>query len=129
MQDILERLRVDSGRKTLGDLIQEREAAANEIERLRRLVASVGPRRASSPKTLPKVEAPAIALARRAIDPQALLRLSDVCALVGLSRSTIYNLLAESQFPAPVRVSVRAVRWRAAEVLDWIDARRGTMRE
>ena len=100
MQDIVDRLRADAGRKTLGDLIQEREAAANEIERLRRLVATAGPRKASSPKSLPKVDTPAIAPARRAIDPQALLRLSDVCALVGLSRSTIYNLLADSQFPA-----------------------------
>jgi hypothetical protein len=35
MQDIIDRLRADAGRKTLGDLIQEREAAANEILRLK----------------------------------------------------------------------------------------------
>jgi hypothetical protein len=33
--DILIRLRIDPGRRTLGELLQEREAAASEIENLR----------------------------------------------------------------------------------------------
>jgi hypothetical protein len=34
MRTLIERLRADFGRKTLGELIQDREAAALEIERL-----------------------------------------------------------------------------------------------
>jgi hypothetical protein len=33
--DILQRLRIDPGQRTLGQLLQDREAAALEIERLR----------------------------------------------------------------------------------------------
>ena len=36
MQNLIDRLRADFGKKTLGELLQDREAAALEIERLTR---------------------------------------------------------------------------------------------
>lgn len=51
--------------------------------------------------------------------PSALIRLTDVCRLVGLSRSTIYRRVSDGTFPRPLRASVRSVRWRMQHILDW----------
>ena len=38
----------------------------------------------------------------------------------GLSRSTIYRKMREGTFPEPIRIGVRAVRWPAHELEDWL---------
>ena len=53
--------------------------------------------------------------------PESLLRLPEVEAVVGLKKSKIYSLLQEGQFPAPVRLGPRSVRWKASAVSAWID--------
>ncbi len=50
------------------------------------------------------------------------LRLPEVCQVSGLSRSTIYKKIAEGGFPAPVRLSSRAVGWRLADLDAWIES-------
>jgi prophage regulatory protein len=53
----------------------------------------------------------------------ALLRLPAVSSLVGYRRSSIYQLIKDGKFPAPVRLAGgHAVAWRAAEVRQWIEA-------
>ena len=52
-----------------------------------------------------------------------LLRVTEVCRRVGLSRSMVYARIAIGTFPRPVRVGKKAVRWRASEVAAWIDSR------
>ena len=41
----------------------------------------------------------------------------------GLSRSTIYLLMQNGQFPKPVRIGGRAVAWPEADVEAWLNAR------
>lgn len=41
----------------------------------------------------------------------------------GLSRSSIYRLQADGQFPRPIRLGPRAVGWRADEIAAWIEQR------
>lgn len=53
----------------------------------------------------------------------SILRLPQVKQRVGLGRSSIYALLAEKKFPAPVALSARAVGWVESEVEDWISQR------
>ena len=48
-----------------------------------------------------------------------LLRLSEVRARCGLSRSSVYRQMRAGAFPEPLRVGVRAVRWRESEIEDW----------
>jgi prophage regulatory protein len=48
-----------------------------------------------------------------------LLRLPAVVKHTGLSRSTIYRLMASRHFPVPVKLSSRAVGWRKADVDRW----------
>lgn len=50
-------------------------------------------------------------------------RLPHVRQVTGLSRSTIYLLVSRGQFPAPVRLSERAVGWPASDVHGWIERR------
>ena len=55
--------------------------------------------------------------------PIRFLRISEVAARTGLSRTTIYDWAADGRFPRPVRLSPRAVRWIEADVEEWIRER------
>lgn len=54
------------------------------------------------------------------------LRMATVVQMTGLGRSTIYRLIAEDQFPTPVRLAKRAVAWRRVDVERWSQARPST---
>ena len=51
------------------------------------------------------------------------LRLPEVLARTGLSRSTIHVRLEQGRFPRPVSLGGRAVGWIEAEVDEWIRQR------
>lgn len=51
--------------------------------------------------------------------PGDLLRLPAVIRRTGLSRSTIYRLMSEKQFPRPVKLSERAIGWRGSDIDLW----------
>jgi prophage regulatory protein len=56
----------------------------------------------------------------RASHPIApLLRLRKVLELTGLGRSTVYRMMSDRTFPAPVRLGKRAVAWRHEDVEQW----------
>ena len=48
------------------------------------------------------------------------IRLPEVMQRVGLSKSQVYKLIAEDQFPKPVKVSQRISCWVVTEVDTWI---------
>lgn len=55
--------------------------------------------------------------------PNKLITYSDVLVLTGVrSRSTIYDKVRRGEFPAPIKISPRNVRFKESEVLDWIAA-------
>jgi prophage regulatory protein len=51
-----------------------------------------------------------------------LLRIAEVAAKVALRQSTLFEMVRDGRFPAPVRLSSRASRWSEAEIDAWIDA-------
>lgn len=53
------------------------------------------------------------------IGNEEFLRLRDVIRRIGLSRTTIYRLIGDGRFPAPVKLSERASAWRLGEVQAW----------
>lgn len=52
-----------------------------------------------------------------------LLRIKDVLTRTGLSRSTMYALIADGRFPAPVKLSIRCAAWPSDQVDAWIAER------
>ena len=63
------------------------------------------------------------ALAAAATNPQARLRLEAVAAIVGLSKSSIYERIKRGEFPAPIREGTRCSRWLAGSISAWLEAR------
>lgn len=58
-----------------------------------------------------------------------LIRMRELRGIVGLGHSRIYELVAAAKFPAPVRLSDRAVAWRSDDILAWIDSRQRVSRK
>ncbi len=48
------------------------------------------------------------------------IRLPEVRQRVGMSKSQIYKLIAQDQFPKPVKVSRRISCWVVAEIEQWV---------
>src|SRR5262245_61370688 len=55
--------------------------------------------------------------------PRAL-RILDVSKRVGLSRSSIWKMVKEGDFPAPCRLSRRSVGWFELDIEPWLRSRR-----
>ena len=53
--------------------------------------------------------------------PTKVLRLPEVKARTGLSRSSIYLRISECQFPKPISLGGRAVGWLESEIEDWLE--------
>ena len=51
-----------------------------------------------------------------------LLRISEVKERVGLSTSSVYRAMRGSDFPKPLKLGPKAVRWSLEEVEDWLAA-------
>lgn len=54
---------------------------------------------------------------------QNIIRLPVVKARTGLSRSTIYQHIANGTFPKQINLGVRAVGWLESDINEWIDSR------
>ncbi len=57
------------------------------------------------------------------MEQRPLLRLPAVLRLTGLSRSTIYKLMAAGEFPPAHKITRRAVAWCSSEIDQWVDSR------
>jgi predicted DNA-binding transcriptional regulator AlpA len=123
--DILERLRIDPGQRTLGQLLQEREAAAQEIARLRSHIdrlRTVDAIQTPDREMRASPAMPAAASKRPAFRPGTLIRLADVCELLGVSRATVYRLRSKEDFPEPLKLGSATIRWRIDAIEAWRDA-------
>lgn len=52
------------------------------------------------------------------------LRIKQVTAITGLSRATIYSMMASGTFPMKTALGVRAVGWLSSEIQTWIVGRK-----
>lgn len=55
--------------------------------------------------------------------PIRLIRLKEVMAMTGLSRSYVYQLIGEGYLPQSISLGARAVAWVHSELQQWIDSR------
>lgn len=51
------------------------------------------------------------------------LRLPQVIALTGLSRSTIYLRISNNEFPKPISLGGRSVGWLESDIEAWIESK------
>ena len=54
------------------------------------------------------------------IDP--ILKRPYVSTVTGLSKATLYAMIAEGRFPKPLRLSKRAVGWRQSSIIAFLDS-------
>ncbi|MDE0033302.1 MAG: AlpA family transcriptional regulator [Deltaproteobacteria bacterium] len=52
-----------------------------------------------------------------------LLTRQQIESITGLTRSTIYRLMRMGDFPEPIRIGQRAVRWPESEIEAWLSNR------
>ena len=57
-----------------------------------------------------------------------LISIADVLALIPVSRGTLYNRMAEPDFPKPVRIGGR-VFWKSEEIDAYIESKKVTAGE
>ena len=76
----------------------------------------------SVPKKLPQSQNPAQETPNNdsgSGDDLSFLRLPEVKAITGLSKTSLYAMIRNKNFPAPVRLGPRAVAWVRSEVRQW----------
>ena len=56
-------------------------------------------------------------------------RIKDVKNIVGLSRSSIYAMMATENFPKSIPLGLRSVGWLESDIQDWIDSRVASSKE
>lgn len=54
---------------------------------------------------------------------EPMMRRRSVERLTGLSKSTLYRLIKKGEFPQPLRMTRKAVRWRREEINEWLSHR------
>ena len=59
------------------------------------------------------------------VAPQLLHR-ETVEKMTGTPRSSIYRWMSAGEFPRPVKIGPRAVRWRASDIEAWLEQRAQT---
>ena len=57
-------------------------------------------------------------------DELSILRLPQVMQLVGLGRTTIYDMMEKGIFPRSISLGTRAIGWRVGDIRRWLEARR-----
>jgi prophage regulatory protein len=77
----------------------------------------------SIPKKMPRSETLGRPNVEGASNDVTFIRLPEVKAVTGLSKTTIYELIRGKIFPAPVRLSPRAVAWVKSEIRQWASER------
>ena len=55
------------------------------------------------------------------MDNLRLIPIGKVCETVGVSQATLYRLVAAGRFPAPVKIGLKAARWRSDEIAAHIE--------
>ena len=56
------------------------------------------------------------------LEARRIIRREEVTRLTGIARATLYKLIKEGKFPAPLRLGERSVGWRLADIDTWLAA-------
>ena len=53
----------------------------------------------------------------------SMVSMGELINRLGLSRSTIYKMVEDGTFPAPIKIGARRIAWKVASVDDWLEER------
>lgn len=57
------------------------------------------------------------------MSPVTILKRPEVSTSCGLGRTALYEAIRRGEFPAPLKLTRRAVGWRSDQVQAWIESR------
>jgi len=52
-----------------------------------------------------------------------IMRMTDVCSELGVSRASVYRLLESGGFPKPLKLGKRAIGWERDHIQQWVKSR------
>lgn len=55
-------------------------------------------------------------------DDVKLYSIDDIVDITGLSRTTIYRMMDEGNFPKSIKIGKYTVRWKSSEIRSWIES-------
>ena len=119
-RDIVEALRADPGRFTLGELLQQREAALHEISRLRARIRQESLVPAVRADAMDRTARPNGDLHSPALRPGTLVSAKELKSILGVGSTTLYKMVSEGRFPKQTHFGSRTARWRSDDVIEWL---------
>jgi prophage regulatory protein len=56
-------------------------------------------------------------------EAKMIMRMTDVCSELGVSRASVYRLLESGGFPKPLKLGKRAIGWERDHIQQWVKSR------
>lgn len=53
----------------------------------------------------------------------SLVRTKQLCAELGISRTTLWRLVKSGDFPAPIQIGKNSIAWRRQVISDYLDSK------
>jgi prophage regulatory protein len=57
------------------------------------------------------------------LEAKMIMRMTDVCSELGVSRASVYRLLQSGSFPKPLKLGKRAIGWERDHIQQWVKSR------
>ena len=57
---------------------------------------------------------------------ERMLNVKEVAKMLGVSKSTVYNLINEGKLPRPILITERLRRWKLSDILNYIEKKAGS---
>ncbi len=54
-----------------------------------------------------------------------IIKRKELLELVSMSKSTLYNQVAENRFPKPIKLANRSVGWLTSDIQEWFEQKKG----
>lgn len=58
-----------------------------------------------------------------------IIKRKELLELVYMSKSTLYNQIAENRFPKPIKLANRSVGWLTSDIQEWFEQKKGECSE
>lgn len=56
-------------------------------------------------------------------ESKTLMHMDEIVSLLGFGKSTLYAMIKNRKFPAPIKIGERKIAWRTEVVMDWLNSK------